>query len=58
MESKKIAIIGAGFGGMTAALDLIKEGFDVTIFEGTGGPGGWLPLLGDGRSNKAGRAAQ
>lgn len=40
MDSKKIAIIGAGFGGMTAALDLIKEGYDVTIFEATGGPGG------------------
>ena len=40
MEAKKIAIIGAGFGGMTTALDLIKEGYEVTIFEGTGGPGG------------------
>jgi len=40
MDSKKIAIVGAGFGGMTAALDLVKEGCDVTIFEGTGGPGG------------------
>lgn len=40
MESKKIAIVGAGFSGMTAALDLIKDGYEVTIFEGTGGPGG------------------
>jgi len=40
MESKRIGIIGAGFGGMTAALDLVKAGYDVTIFEGTGGPGG------------------
>jgi protoporphyrinogen oxidase len=40
MESKKIAIVGAGYSGMTAALDLIKDGYEVTIFEGTGGPGG------------------
>jgi len=40
MDSKKIAIIGAGFGGMTAALDLVKAGYDVTIFEAAGTPGG------------------
>ena len=40
MDSKRIGIIGAGFGGMTAALDLVKAGYDVTIFEGSGGPGG------------------
>jgi len=40
MDSKKIAIIGAGFGGMTAALDLVKAGYDVTIFEAGGTPGG------------------
>jgi protoporphyrinogen oxidase len=40
MDTKRIGIIGAGFGGMTAALDLVKAGYDVTIFEGTGGPGG------------------
>lgn len=40
MDSKKIAIIGAGFGGMTAALDLVKVGYDVTIFEAAGTPGG------------------
>ena len=34
MDSKRIGIIGAGFGGMTAALDLVKAGYDVTIFEG------------------------
>jgi len=37
---KKIAIIGAGFGGLSAALDLIKAGNDVTIFEGLDHPGG------------------
>jgi protoporphyrinogen oxidase len=30
---KKIAILGAGFGGMAAAYDLRHAGYDVTIFE-------------------------
>jgi len=37
---KKIAVIGAGVGGMTAAYDLIKSGCDVTIFEKADHPGG------------------
>jgi protoporphyrinogen oxidase len=37
---KKIAIIGAGFGGLSAALDLNKADNDVTIFEGLDHPGG------------------
>lgn len=36
----KIAIVGAGFGGMSAALDLVKAGNQVTIFEGLDHPGG------------------
>lgn len=36
----KIAIIGAGFGGMAAAFDLRKAGHDVTIFESTDYVGG------------------
>lgn len=36
----KIAIIGAGFGGMSAALDLVKAGNEVTLFEGSDHPGG------------------
>jgi protoporphyrinogen oxidase len=36
----KIAIIGAGFGGMAAAYDLAKAGQEVTIFEGEDHPGG------------------
>ena len=37
---KKIAIIGAGFGGLSAALDLAKAGNEVTVFEGADHPGG------------------
>ncbi len=36
----KIAIIGAGFGGMAAAFDLRKAGHDITIFESTDYVGG------------------
>jgi protoporphyrinogen oxidase len=36
----KIAIIGAGFGGMAAAWDLKRAGHDVTIFEAAGYVGG------------------
>jgi protoporphyrinogen oxidase len=36
----KIAIIGAGFGGMAAAFDLRKAGHDVTIFESADYVGG------------------
>ena len=36
----KIAIIGAGFTGLTAAYQLSKNGHDVTVFEKDPGPGG------------------
>jgi protoporphyrinogen oxidase len=36
----KIAIIGAGFTGLSAAYQLVKEGHDVTIFEKDPQPGG------------------
>jgi protoporphyrinogen oxidase len=36
----RIAIVGAGYGGMAAALDLVKAGNEVTIFEGSDHPGG------------------
>lgn len=36
----KIAIIGAGFGGMSAAWDLQRAGHEVTIFEASDHPGG------------------
>ena len=33
MSKKKIAIIGAGFSGLSSACYLAKEGFDVTVYE-------------------------
>ncbi|HYQ48746.1 MAG TPA: NAD(P)-binding protein, partial [Thermodesulfovibrionales bacterium] len=39
---KKIAIVGSGPSGITCAVDLGREGHDVTIFESLHGPGGVL----------------
>lgn len=37
---RRVAIIGAGYGGMAAAYDLSRAGHSVTIFEGADGVGG------------------
>jgi len=37
---KNIAIIGAGFGGLSAAYDLIRQGHQVTIYEASENVGG------------------
>jgi glutamate synthase (NADPH/NADH) small chain len=41
-NGKKVAIVGAGPAGLTAAADLAKLGYDVTIFEAFHEPGGVL----------------
>jgi glutamate synthase (NADPH/NADH) small chain len=41
-NGKKIGIVGSGPAGLTAAGDLVKEGFDVTMFEALHEPGGVL----------------
>ncbi len=41
-HSKKIAIIGSGPAGLTAAYDLAKLGYPVTVFESASKPGGSL----------------
>ena len=38
--NKKVAIIGAGFGGLSAAAYLSRAGYDVTVFEKNNQPGG------------------
>ncbi len=40
--AKKVAVIGAGPAGLTAANDLADKGFAVTIFEALDSPGGML----------------
>ena len=37
---KKIAVIGSGFAGLTAAIELSSKGYDVTIFEKNSSIGG------------------
>lgn len=37
---KTIAVLGAGFGGMSAAYDLAKAGHKVSIYEAASGVGG------------------
>jgi glutamate synthase (NADPH/NADH) small chain len=41
-KNKKVAVIGSGPAGLAAAGDLIKMGYDVTIFEALHKPGGVL----------------
>ena len=38
--SKNIAILGAGFGGLAAAYDLVRRGHRVTVYEAAPQPGG------------------
>jgi NADPH-dependent glutamate synthase beta subunit-like oxidoreductase/ferredoxin/coenzyme F420-reducing hydrogenase delta subunit len=40
--NEKIAIVGAGPAGLSAAVDLVRIGYPVTVFEGQDEPGGML----------------
>lgn len=42
IRDERVAIVGAGPSGLTAAYDLAKNGFRVTVFERAGSPGGML----------------
>ena len=41
-KAEKIAVIGAGLTGLSAALELGKKGYAVAVFEESPLPGGWL----------------
>ncbi len=41
-KGKKVAVVGAGPGGLTAAYFLAAEGYDVTVFEALPVAGGWM----------------
>jgi 1-hydroxycarotenoid 3,4-desaturase len=40
VNTKRIAVIGAGVGGLVASLSLARQGFDVQVFERAATPGG------------------
>lgn len=40
MGTRRVAVIGAGIGGLTAAIDLASAGFEVTVLERASHPGG------------------
>ena len=44
-EKKKAAVVGAGIGGLAAAVTLATAGFKVSLYEKNPGPGGKLNLL-------------
>jgi phytoene desaturase len=45
LATKRIAIVGAGIGGLAAAIRLSLKGFDVEVFEKNGQPGGRVGRL-------------
>lgn len=45
ISKRKIAVIGAGPAGLTAAYQLVKEGYDVTVFEASDTVGGMSKSL-------------
>ena len=42
MHTERIAIVGAGIGGLAAAIELAASGLDVSVFERAAAPGGKL----------------
>ncbi|WP_232822936.1 1-hydroxycarotenoid 3,4-desaturase CrtD [Oceanibium sediminis] len=45
LKTQRIIVIGAGIGGLTAALELAHNGFDVTVVESAAAPGGKMRTL-------------
>ncbi len=43
-KQEKVAVIGAGPGGLSCAYHLAKRGYPVTVFEASGKPGGMLQM--------------
>jgi len=45
MEKKKAVVIGAGISGLSAAIELVKKGFDVTVLERENRAGGVIGTI-------------
>jgi len=45
MKQESIAVVGSGPSGMTAAYDLVRKGYAVTVFESRPFPGGMLTAI-------------
>ncbi len=52
-KKKKVIVVGAGFGGLSCALELVARGHDVTILEGRGRVGGRVITVRDITENAA-----
>ena len=44
-KRKRIAVVGAGIGGLVSALKLANDGFEVTVFESSDYPGGKIRTI-------------
>ena len=52
---KRVVVIGAGMGGLAAAMDLAAKGLDVTVLERASAPGGKMrQVMAEGRAIDAG----
>ncbi|MEL6965510.1 MAG: FAD-dependent oxidoreductase, partial [Pseudomonadota bacterium] len=40
MTAPRVIVVGAGMGGLAAAMDLARKGADVTVLERADAPGG------------------
>ncbi len=49
-RGSRVVVIGAGMGGLVAALELVSAGFDVTVLERAATPGGKLRQIGIGEA--------
>ncbi len=45
MESRRVIVVGAGIGGLSAAFWLLQRGYEVEILEASGRPGGRMVTL-------------
>ncbi|WP_378954052.1 pyridine nucleotide-disulfide oxidoreductase/dicluster-binding protein [Pelosinus sp. sgz500959] len=49
LKSQKVAIVGGGLSGLTAAVELGKKGYQIVVFEGTDRLGGGIWVFSEGK---------